>query len=380
MIDSLAMLCMVAPFRGGISTVFSLALAGCTGEFERPALEDMAMIGVMGFDYIDDKQMNVVVAIPVPARGKESTQVYSTKASMTSEAMLKLATKSERTMTLSQLRVILFSEELARKVGIGKVVLDLYRNPIVGENVFIAIVKGKAEDIIRGEYRNKPEVNTYLNDLLRPRVETAFSSFSTIHDFVFMMTSKTGDPNLPYLIKQNGNIQIAKVALLRKDKLIGFYSQREGKLVQCLLGRKRLPRVKFELTEQTNEGERLEEIIFDFVWSKSKVRSNGNQKKPVIDINLELRGVVVGYDGKKNLDKRPQMEKLVKQMEALIKRETTVMLKKFQQEGVDPAGIEESLRQKYYGKWTREKGLALYQQAGFNIKVKLDILGYGTIK
>lgn len=52
----------------------------------------MAMIGVMGFDYIDDKQMNVVVAIPVPARGKESTQVYSTKASMTSEAMLKLAT------------------------------------------------------------------------------------------------------------------------------------------------------------------------------------------------------------------------------------------------------------------------------------------------
>ncbi|WP_309479313.1 Ger(x)C family spore germination protein [Brevibacillus agri] len=363
-----------------ISTVFSLALAGCTGEFERPALEDMAMIGVMGFDYIDDKQMNVVVAIPVPARGKESTQVYSTKASMTSEAMLKLATKSERTMTLSQLRVILFSEELARKVGIGKVVLDLYRNPIVGENVFIAIVKGKAEDIIRGEYRNKPEVNTYLNDLLRPRVETAFSSFSTIHDFVFMMTSKTGDPNLPYLIKQNGNIQIAKVALLRKDKLIGFYSQREGKLVQCLLGRKRLPRVKFELTEQTNEGERLEEIIFDFVWSKSKVRSNGDQKKPVIDINLELRGVVVGYDGKKNLDKRPQMEKLVKQMEALIKRETTVMLKKFQQEGVDPAGIEESLRQKYYGKWTREKGLALYQQAGFNIKVKLDILGYGTIK
>ncbi|WP_432774998.1 Ger(x)C family spore germination protein [Brevibacillus gelatini] len=363
-----------------ISTVFSLALAGCTGEFERPALEDMAMIGVMGFDYIDDKQMNVVVAIPVPARGKESTQVYSTKASMTSEAMLKLATKSERTMTLSQLRVILFSEELVRKVGIGKVVLDLYRNPIVGENVFIAIVKGKAEDIIRGEYRNKPEVNTYLNDLLRPRVETAFSSFSTIHDFVFMMTSKTGDPNLPYLIKQNGNIQIAKVALLRKDKLIGFYSQREGKLVQCLLGQKRLPRVKFELTEQTNEGERLEEIIFDFVWSKSKVRSNGNQKKPVIDINLELRGVVVGYDGKKNLDKRPQMEKLVKQMEALIKRETAVMLKKFQQEGVDPAGIEESLRQKYYGKWTREKGLALYQQAGFNIKVKLDILGYGTIK
>lgn len=150
--------------------------------------------------------------------------------------------------------------------------------------------------------------------------------------------------------------------------------------MQCLLGQKRLPRVKFELTEQTNEGERLEEIIFDFVWSKSKVRSNGNQKKPVIDINLELRGVVVGYDGKKNLDKRPQMEKLVKQMEALIKRETTVMLKKFQQEGVDPAGIEESLRQKYYGKWTREKGLALYQQAGFNIKVKLDILGYGTIK
>ncbi|MED2255584.1 MULTISPECIES: Ger(x)C family spore germination protein [Brevibacillus] len=362
--------------------LLSCTLAGCAAEYERPALEDMAMIGVMGFDYVDDTQMKVLVSIPVPAKGKETTQIYATQASMTSEAMLALAPKVERTITLSQLRVILFSEELARKSGIGKVVLDLYRNPIVGENVFIAIVKGKVEDVIRGKYKNKPEINTYLNDLLRPRVETAFSSFSTIHDFVFMMTSNIGDPNLPYLVKQDGSIEIAQVALLRKDKMIGLYSQREGKLVQCLLGRKRLPRVKFGFgdPDAAEANADMEEIIFDFVWSKSKVRSNGNTKKPVIHIDLELRGVVVGYDGKKNLDKRPQITKLVKQMEKRIQSETKTMLKNYQKWGVDPAGLEESLRQKYHGKWTREKGLALYKKADLNIKVKLDILGYGTIK
>lgn len=364
-----------------VTVILLLSLCGCGGELERPALEDMAMIGVMGFDYVDREKIDVTVSVPVPSKNKESTQVYATYASMTSEAMLNLATKAERTMSLSQLRVILFSEEYARKVGIGKVILDLYRNPIVGENVYIAIVKGKAKDVIKRTYNHRPEINTYLNNLLRPRVETAFSSFATIHDFVFMMTSNTMDPNLPYLIHSDGEIQITKAALFRVDKMIGMYSQREGKLVQGFLGRERLPRMSFEFQREAKTGKKqAEKVVFDFVRAKTKVSSNGSLKKPVIHIKLRVRGMLVGYSGSKDLEKRAQYRTMVQELEKRIKKESMEMLVRFQKQGVDPAQLEESIRQKYYGKWTRETGLALYKKAKFNVEVHVDVVGFGTLK
>lgn len=369
------------------------SLSGCAPEFERPSLEDIAMIGVIGFDYTGTEDVKVSVSIPVPSsRDKEMTQTYTTNATVTSEAMLTLSTMAERTMSLSQLRVILFGEEYARKVGISKVLLDLYRNPIVGENVFVAVVKGRAEDIIGRNYKNKPELNTYLNNLLRPRVETAFSSFSSIKDFVFMMTSEVCDPNLPYLIERAEDVEVARVALFRGDKMTGFMSQREGKMAQAMVGRSRLPRMSFQFPEPQKEKadtDKLtaevaaeqdnEQIILDFVWAKSRVKSNGSQTKPLITVRLELRASLVGYTGMKNLEKKLEFEKLKKQLESSIKKEATVMLKRFQKAGIDPAQMEESLRQKYHGEWSRTIGMKLYQRAEFDVQVSMEIIGFGTM-
>ncbi len=375
----------------GVILTIAISLSGCAPEIERPSLEDMAMIGVIGFDYTGTEDVKVSVSIPVPSgRNKEMNQTYTTNASVTSEAMLALSTMAERSMSLSQLRVILVGEEYARKVGISKVLLDLYRNPVVGENVFVAVVKGRAEEMIRRNYKNKPELNTYLNYLLRPRVETAFSSFTTIKDFVYMMTSEVCDPNLPYLIHRAEDVEVARVALFRGDKMVDFMSQREGKMAQAMIGRKRLPRMSFQFPEPKKENldkltaevvseQKSEQIILDFVWAKSKVRSNGSQTKPLITIRLELRASLVGYTGTKDLEKRKQFEALKKQLEAEIKKEATVMLNRFQKAGVDPAQLEESLRQKYHGKWNRTVGMKLYQKAEFDVRVSMEIVGFGTM-
>lgn len=365
-----------------VLVLVSVSLSGCAPEYERPSLEDLALIGVMGFDYMDQEKVKVSVSLPAvsPSRNKELTQIYTTTASLTSEAMLTLATKAERTMSLAQLRVILFSEEYARKVGLGRIILDLYRNPIVGENVYIAIVKGTAEEIVSGDYSRKPTVNIYLNNLLRPRVESAFSSFTTLHDFVFMMTSQTRDPNLPYLIKNGEDVEIAKVALMRKDKMVGSYSQREGKLVQIILGRKRLPRMNFTFLRDTPKGKKAEQIVFDFIWSKAKVRSNGSLTKPKITIQVKLKGRLVGYKGDKDMQNEKQVKAMTQELEKAIKNELISLVRRFQKQRVDPAALEESLRQNYRGEWKRDIGLALYQKAEFDVKTELEITGYGTIK
>lgn len=190
---------------GPLLAVCALSGSGCAPEIEKPTLEDMALIGVMGIDYVDKKHMKVSVSVPVPSeKEKESTQLYAAVSKIPSEATIMLSSKADRTISLSQLRVILFGEKFVREWGLRETILDFYRNPAVGENVVVAVVGGKAEDVIKGKYENKPEINTYLNNLLRPREETAFTSFATLHDLVFMLTNQVSDPELPYLKRKMG--------------------------------------------------------------------------------------------------------------------------------------------------------------------------------
>jgi spore germination protein len=355
-----------------------LILIGCAPKIETPTLEDMGLVGIIGFDYLDGEQMKVTVSVPMPAlKTTKKTQFFTTVSRLPSESLISLSTKSDRTMQFSQLRVVLINEELARKSGINKIVRDLSRNPIVGDNVYIAVVKGTAEEIITSEYKSMPEINTYLNNLLRPRRETAFEPFTTLHDFMYTSTNQVCDPSLPYLVKTDGELQLTKVALFKGDKIIGFLSEREGILAQAILGRSKLPKMAFEIEE---EPEKKATVVVDFVRAHSDVESFGDFSKPIIRIKISAEGPILGYTGSRNLEKPQGMSKLRRQIELEVTKEIHALLQKFQKTGIDPAALEESLRTRYRGKWKREIGLSALKKAKFQVRVNIDFTGYGTMK
>ncbi|WP_342404630.1 Ger(x)C family spore germination protein [Brevibacillus sp. FSL K6-2834] len=364
---------------GPLLAVCALSGSGCAPEIEKPTLEDMALIGVMGIDYVDKKHMKVSVSVPVPSeKEKESTQLYAAVSKIPSEATIMLSSKADRTISLSQLRVILFGEKFVREWGLRETILDFYRNPAVGENVVVAVVGGKAEDVIKGKYENKPEINTYLNNLLRPREETAFTSFATLHDLVFMLTNQVSDPELPYLKKEDGEIVISGVAAFRGEHMVGTLSQREGRFIQMVKGRRHLPSISFIIEDEYAAGKRSQ-LVFDIIRSHSKVRSNGALNKPVVDVAVEVRGILFGYTGSRNLEDPSERSEITRKLGAEIEKEITLLLKKLQKKKWDPASIEESFRQKYRGEWGRSIGLELYQKAEFRVKAKVEIIGTGTM-
>ncbi|MFY0544802.1 Ger(x)C family spore germination protein [Brevibacillus sp. H7] len=355
-----------------------LILTGCAPEIETPALEDMGLVGIIGFDYLDGKQMKVTVSVPLPElKTTKKTQFFTTVSRLPSESLISLSTKSDRTMQFSQLRVVLINEELARKSGIHKIVRDLSRNPIVGDNVYIAVVKGTAEEIITSEYKSMPEINTYLNNLLRPRRETSFGPFTTMHDFMYTSTNQVCDPSLPYLEKTDGELQLTKVASFKGDKLIGFLSEREGILVQAILGRNNLPKMPFEVEEESNK---KATVVVDFVRARSEVESFGDLSKPTIRIKISTEGPILGYTGSRDLENPREINEVRRQIEQELIKEIHALLQKFQKKGIDPAALEESLRTRYRGKWKREMGLSALKKATFQVSVDIDFTGYGTMK
>lgn len=363
-----------------ILAFLSLIMNGCATEIEKPTLEDLGFIGVLGFDYVDGNRMKITASLPQPSQhAKEKTQVYSTISDLPAAALMMLTTKSEKTMVFSQLRAVLFSEEFARKAGLRKVVTNLYRHPSVGDNVFVAIVKGSAEELINAKYENKPEFNTYLNDLLRPRKETAFHSFTSIHDFIYNLTNMVSDPNLPYLERKDGDIQITKTALLKEDKLVGLLNQQEGKILQMLANRSQLPDMEFHIKED-KESKKTAKAVLQPIQSEAKHESNGNVKAPLIKIRLHIRGSVVGYSGNLDLNKPEQQHRMELAMEREIITQAEALIRKLTRLEVEPSGFMEAVRQRYPGKWNQRLREQALQHAKVEVHADIEIVGSGTIK
>lgn len=362
---------------GHLFALLFVLLAGCSADIEKPTLEDLGMVGVIGFDYVNERETKITVALPQPyEQAKEKSQVYSTVVRLTEQAPVVLSTASERSISLAQLRVILISEQYAKKTGIHRIIESLYRDPVVGTNVLIAITKGSAESLMKADYPDKPSITVFLNDLLHPRSETAFSPFTTIHSYIFYGTDEISEPIVPYIEKLDSSIKISKVALFKKGKLIGFVSPELAKIIQGLKNQQELPNFMIQLKEE----EKASEVVLNFVKSKVNLKSNGNLQNPELWIHLDLKASVLEYTGKEDLETQQGMDALEKAVSEKFRDNCYKLLDRFKKLEIDPLSLGEAFRKKYRGSWSKEKWLEAFPKAEIHVRISTEIVGTGTLK
>lgn len=357
-----------------------LLLSGCAAEIERPTLEDLGMVGVIGIDQLDGKKMRVTVSMPQPEQqnAKDKTQTYSTDAQLLHQATMDLSTASERSLSLGQLRVVLFGEDFARETGLLKSLVHLYRDATVGDKVFVAVVKGKAEDVIKAKYTAKSNISIFLNDLLRPRLATAFSPFTGIHDFIYAATDKVADPMVPYLEQQEHTVKLTKVALFHGDKMYSTMSQQEGKIARLLMNKRIVPDLRLHIVEDVTKSK--VNLIISYIQGKCEVKSNGQLKSPVISIKATMRGQIVEYAGNLDLSEGKDVQRIEAAISEEVKRQLTALISRFQKEGIDPVGLGESIRSKHRGPWSEQEWKKRFPQAKFNIVVRTEVISTGTLR
>jgi spore germination protein len=354
-------------------------LSGCANRFEQPSLEDLSLIGIMGFDYMDGKQTRVTVSFPPAEKEIKNEEKLTTEVSMIQESLMELAKKSDKNLVTTQLRVILFGEEFARKQGLENTIKALYRNASIGDSVYIAIVKGKVEDVIKNEYKDQPRTSTYFNNLLHPRRPTSFHPFTTIHDFIFSLTDEVSDPIVPYLeIKNGSDIEITGVALFNSGKMVDSITPEEANIANWIFKDTPLANMKFVISD--NEEER-EEVIMTFLLGHERIQSNGNLKEPVFTIKLKLKANILEYNGKKNLENDDVVNQMEKSISKEIENRTLDLLSKLQALNVDSIRIGEYLRMHVTdNKWSKEKWKQSFPTAKFNVVAKVEIKSSGTME
>lgn len=349
---------------------------GCTEKEMHPSLEELGMVSLIAFDYIDDSEMKITIAMPQPSEdAKEHTQTHSVEASLLKEGVVKLSTKSDRMVHLGQLRVALFSEEFAREGMMEKVVEYLYREPEARETVRIAIVKENAGEVIEGKYPDRPNTSMYINNLLKPRLYTTFSPFTDLHRFTADIKNPLIDATVPYIEMKEGTPEITKVALFNQSKMVDTFNQEDGKLIQSIAGLKKIAPMNLILKENPEE-----EVLMEFINTKVKVRGNNDYQSPKLLIDVVLEGTLSAYKGPSDLTKKKQVDQIENDIEEKLKQDIEGLIQKFKDLKADPIGLFEPFRMKYRGEWTPQLTDELLEKTEYEVKVEVRIMNKGQLK
>ena len=358
---------------------FCLLLSGCsTQQGSQPSLERLGMISVIGYDYIDDDKMKMTVIMPQPAsEAMKHTQVISVETDMLHKGMVEISSKADKTVSLTQLRVILFSEEFAKKGQMKEMVEYLYKDSEVRSNSYVAVVKDSVEELLRMDYPDKQNTSGYINNLFQPRQYTYFSPFTTIHDFVYDDTNPIIDSIAPYVELKDGVIHIKGIAVFSDGKMKTMFTQQEGKTIQILRGQKKLSVFAITLS---NDSDEKEKVALEFIESKAKIETNHNFDSPKVKITMKFEGTLSEYEGGKDLANKRELEKLEQEVSKSIEDDVRNLLEKCRDLSIEPVGLFETMRMRYKGDWSSELTQELMAKVEFEIKADTRILSAGTLK
>lgn len=360
-----------------IGFISSVLLAGCTSDGQRTAVEELALVSSVAFDYVNEKEMRMTVSIPQPAgESPVLTEFYSANTEMIQEGLVDISSQTDNMVVLNQLRTVLFNEEFAKSGKITEVVEHFYRDSTIGNKVRLVVVKDKAEDVLKSEYPENQHVDAYLNDLFLPSLHNSFSPFTTIHEYINTQKNPIYHSMIPYLEKKEQSLKVTSVALFNDKKMIQTIPNHQSLLIQALKGLEKLSPItlKFQGNEQD------EQLFIEQIESKLEVKSNKSIESPLLDISLKIEGVLVEYKGKRDLRKNGENKKLEQEINKKIKSEIEDLLKKLQELEVDPVGFSEYFRMYHKGKWTNELTDKIIKSADYKVNVEFKMLNTGTLK
>ncbi|MFJ7949995.1 Ger(x)C family spore germination protein [Lysinibacillus sp. NPDC096418] len=353
-------------------------MAGCSEEGIKVPLEDIALVGIMGFDYIDDSKVKLSVAIPqYSPEAKKDTLVFSVATELVSKGVVDIEALSDKKIQFNQLRVVLINEEYARKGPIKETIEHLYRNPESGDKVLIAIVKGNAEELLNGDYPDKPNINFFLYDLLEPTINTAFNPNTNIHDFIYTVTNPVFDPIIPVIEKKGERIEITGVALFKNDNMFETIPPNEAHIIQDIQGHKKLAPLSLEL----HQGHGKESLMLDLVRSKVHIESNKSVKSPKLTITLSIKGSLIDYRGERynHLTSLENLSELENDINKQYEQNIIQFLDKLKEQKIDPIGLSENFRMYYEGKWTKKMTEETMSKLKIDIKVNTSIISTGNL-
>ncbi|MFJ8261189.1 Ger(x)C family spore germination protein [Rummeliibacillus sp. NPDC094406] len=368
--------------------ILSLFLTGC---WDRRELNELGITLAIGIDKVEDEyQITTQVVVPSEISMKTSTgrspvTLFQAKGKTVYEALRKISKLSPRKIYAGHLRMLVLGEDLAEE-GIAKSLDLLSRNWELRSDFFVVIAK----DMTAGEVLNVTTpiesipANKMFSTLKMSEETWAATQGFILDDLITNLTSDGKEAVLTGILvtgeqemgsnKQNvesitpaARINFDDLAVFKKDKLVGWLTERESKGYNDIVNK-----VKNSVTAIScpKEGKATIEIIH----LDSKMKGKINKGKPEVDINIKVKGNVGEVDCQINLNDQKTIDKLEKSTEKKMKENINLAIETAQKQyNSDIFGFGEAIHRSNPKEWKKLKKQWDVDFPGMKANVKVDV-------
>lgn len=353
------------------SLIFILFLF-TTGCYTKPrVLEDIQLITAIGYDYVSKDKIKGIANIPITPLAEDippKNEVISGEGHTSKNIRQILQAKSPRPLLSGRTEVVLFNKKVAQQ-GVIEVIDGLERDPSIGRDIYLGVVNGNVEEMLKEQYSVSEFSSKYISELLKQNMDKNIPK-TNFHHFLYYFYGKGMDPYMPILQKKEKFINIKGIALFKEDKFVDSISLKQSFIMKMLSEgfqdgtyETKLPDGKFVTVQ--NMASKVKYTILE---------NNGN---PRINIYIRINGKVNEAQRISTIEGNV-INRIENHVSSSLTKEGKILLEHFQNLQIDPLGLghkaSNQIRHFDIKEWEDK-----YHQIPIHVKIRVKISNTGII-
>lgn len=358
--------------------ICSLILTGCGGS---NIIEDLAIIQSVAFDVSEIKENPIKITVLFPTvskEGKAGTQTLTANGKSSHDSFIKLQNLTNLKLVGGQ-NTILFGEELSKK-GLINIVETLTSDPEVGTRTKFAIVEGKGEELLKKKVPSVPDNAEYLYTFIDKLGSQNKILNTDKYRFLRDYYDDGIDPVLPVFSYKGENIELKGLGTFKGDQYVARLTLSETQILNLLRGD--IKNGSLTMSIHDVESGKNDQLLLSDIISKNDKKMNTRKRKNMsAEVILDVKGSVLEYTGKMDINKEKYQRQLEKQVENYLISNSKKLFIKLQKYQTDPIGIGTMVRNHLsYERWNKMNWNEIYSNLNFKVKVNVDLINTGKSK
>lgn len=358
-------------------------LVGCA---ETNILDRVGIVTLVGYDVGTEGEMSTTSAIrEVNPEFQSNVEVVTTENDTSKGNRMKTNRKLSKKVVVGQMRVVLFSEELA-KDDIHRYIDSLLENATISNSLYLAVAEGEMAPLLEYDYKNIDDIGEHIFRLLEQNIAQESMISSTLHETGRDFYTAGEDIYMPIIKKEEELVDLSGIALFNGGKMVSkiqpkdtFYvklirDKFESGTFETILQKEDIPNGLMDKTPNQIS------IAFDAIKSERDLKLV-NSTTPEFDLKLKIKSRLTEIYPDVNLGDPKVVAKLEKAISKNLSNEISRVIAYCQSNDSDIFGFGEKYRSSVRGsKLTKEKWHELYKNMKVNVEVDFVILRSGVFE
>ncbi|MEH6945611.1 Ger(x)C family spore germination protein [Bacillus sp. JJ634] len=361
--------------------VFLIAILSSCGR--HIPLEDLTISLILGVDLDDENNLIISESSPVFNKdAKKKIETYQLKAKSIRESRKYFDALSTGEVTAAKIQVLLLGKRVLEHEDWFSILDTVYRNPNFSINTRVIVVDGPVSDVIFYEPADKPQLALHLKEGIDKNNERSRTVNNTLQVLHRQMYEKGLTPSISE-IKKEKNLEFVGVSLLNENgKYVDTLSIQDSSLLLILKDEQK-QEVTFTIPVKSLDDEgrifNKNELSIDVSRVKSKVKTKYDGDKFHFNYNIHMTVTIIERLFPVDRVKENELEKMI---EKELNSRFVDLIKKIQENKIDPIGLglyARAYQYEHYKKVEEHWGEAL-AESNINVSVDIDIKSMGAIK